>query len=87
MPIDASQPVNQPPPGAPVQASWGQAVAEVVVQHFLTIAERDLKWTNPPIGSVCVTNDTNVLWFRRSSAWVAATPRTYDQEKAWSVTT
>jgi hypothetical protein len=87
MPIDATQPVFQPPAGAPVQASWGQAVAEVVIQHFATVAERDLKWTNPPIGSVCTTNDTNVLWFRRSSGWFVITPRTYDQQKAWSTAT
>jgi hypothetical protein len=87
MAIDPAQPVFQPPPGAPVQAQWGQAVAELVIQHFATVAMRDARWTNPPIGSVCQTADANVLWYRRTGGWFVITPRTYDQEKAWAAAT
>jgi hypothetical protein len=84
MPVAGSQPVYPPPAGSPVTAGWGQSVSEVVVQHFTTVADRDAKWTSPPVGSVCVTADTIGLWYRRTGGWVICTPRTYDQQKAWS---
>ena len=78
MPVSTSQPVYPPTPGVPVFASWGSQVSEHVIQRFNSIAERDARWVNPPVGSMCsVMPGHNWYIYTESGWWLIMTAETY----------
>lgn len=74
MPVDRNQPVYPPSKGEDILATWGDAVSEHVVQRFATATDRDMRWSNPPKGALCVTVDTLTLWKYDGTNWVNAAP-------------
>jgi hypothetical protein len=61
--VSSLQPVYPPPAGRAVEAPWGVAVAESVVQHFASTTTRDTNWTTPPVGALCATQSDKFLWY------------------------
>ena len=53
-------------------ADFNTYMQNQVVPQFTNVAQRDSQWSAPPTGAMCVTVDTNALWYRTSGgAWVA----------------
>lgn len=69
MPLPSTARPAVPQPGQPVEASWGEAVAESVIQRFADTNERNTDWTNPPDGAVAYTRTDNTLWLRINGTW------------------
>jgi hypothetical protein len=63
--------VPRPVSGTVITSAWGALVADAVVMHFATPAERDSLYPSPPDGAMCVTISTGQTWLRRSGVWVA----------------
>jgi len=73
VPLNSSLKTYAPPAGKAVEAPWGEAIAESVVQKFTTVATRNSLWTTPPSGAVCTTTtgtDQDKLWYFNGTAWV-----------------
>lgn len=87
MPIAPTQPVYPPSPGKAVEAAWGDAVAEHVVQHFSDVADRNTKWTTPPLGSMCVTQTpTLAAWMYDGTTWLPFGGVLVGEMKIWPST-
>jgi len=84
MPVSPNQPIYPPQPGVPIEAVWGQAVSEGVIQRFTNAADRDAKWTDAPLGALAYHD--NVVWIRRdpdghwASLWYPLTIQTSVQQ-------
>lgn len=70
MPVDRNQPVYPPSKGEDILATWGDAVSEHVVQRFATPTDRDMRWSNPPRGAVCMMLDTLTICWYDGTKWV-----------------
>jgi len=88
MPVASTQPVYPPPPGNPVEAVWGVAVSESVIQRFTTISDRDTKWTAPiPTGAQCVTTSPSLIeWIYDGVKWVPTGGVMIGEIKLWPIT-
>lgn len=69
MPIADTQMPYPTPVGRAVEAEWGVAVAESVVQKFTSTTDRDTKWTAPKVMSLASTASDKLLWFHDGSVW------------------
>jgi len=87
MPVAITQPVYPPTAGGPLEAIWGIAASEHVVQRFTDIADRNAKWTSPPTGAICVTTGPLSAWMYDGSAWVPFGGTIVGEMKMWSGTT
>ncbi len=71
MPVAKTQPVYPPDPGKALEADWGIAASEHVIQRFADIADRNTKWTTPPTGAVCITLAPSLTsWIYDGSQWI-----------------
>ena len=61
--------ITTPVPGVAIQASWGTAIRDSVVQRFVSMAEVASVIPTPISGQVVYTEDSKALWLRASSAW------------------
>jgi len=88
MTVALSQPVYPPSPGKAVEAAWGDAVAEQVIQHFVDIADRNAKWTAPiPTGSMCVTTSPSLnAWIYDGTQWLPFGGVLIGEMKIWPST-
>jgi len=69
MPVDPSQRVNSPTVGTDINADWGQGVAESVLQRFLSAADRDQRWTNPPNNAMCFHDGIPWIYSSTQGRW------------------
>lgn len=69
MPIAQTQMPYPPPAGRAVEAPWGVAVAEGVVQKFANQTERNTLWVTPPVGAMASTTADAFLWYYDGTTW------------------
>lgn len=71
MPVAGTQPVYPPDPGWNIEAPWGKAVSDHVVQRYDTYAALTTEWISPPTGAVAVTRDSLIMYTFNGTTWVA----------------
>jgi len=84
MPVAKTQPVYPPDPGKALEADWGIAASEHVIQRFTDIADRSTKWTTPPTGAVCITLAPSLTsWIYDGSQWIPLGGILIGEVKMW----